>query len=414
MVRYLEAENSYTQAVMRDTETLQDGLYREMLGRISETSVTPPDRFGDYDYYSRFQQGKPLEILCRKRVAAIAREECILDSNELAKGRRYFRLGRWAVSPNQRLLAYQVETAPAFEASYEISLKDLTTGQTVDRIPNADFSLAWASDNKTLFYVRRDPWRIFRHTLGTGTERDVAVYQESKGGRIMLLLTSSKEYILTCLGSWPFSEVRYLKADRPQDEFRIIQPQQPGVMYHQVLHCGRYFFLLAARSGEEPRLFKTPVKNPGMSHWEEVRFHPTPVLMEGIAILSDYLAILEREGGLPRIHIQGLATSQYRHVNLKGDASVRNGDFDGNVLRFRCTSLVTPATTYDYNMKTRRRQLVGQEAVPGGYDPGQYASERVLATAPDGAKIPVWLVYTRISCGTRRGRSCWRPTVTVG
>jgi oligopeptidase B len=413
VIRYLEAENRYTEAVMRDTEKLQAKLYSEMLSRIKETDITPPSKIGDYYYYWKSEQGKPREVLCRKKARATAREEVILDLNQLAAGRKYLKFGNWAVSPNHRFLAYQVETKPAWISTYTIFFKDLNTGRLVDQIPNTHFHLAWAADNKTLFYGRRDPWRVLRHVLGSSSENDVAAYQYKDGSWLWLRTTSSREYILICRpgeAAWPYAEVSYLKADRPQDDFKVIQPRQPGTTYY-VSHRGRQFFIAASDSGKEFRLFKAPVNSPTRAYWEEVRPHREPVVIEFVEAFRNHVVIVEREKGLQKIHIHNLTTNQFHHVDFdepayavflscdEPESNVFLGlgatDFKSNIVRFGYTSLVTPLATYDYNMDTKHRQLRSQEAVPGGYDPGRYQAEGVFAGAPDGVRVPVSLVYKR-------------------
>lgn len=410
VIRYLEAENRYTQAVMRDTEKLQASLYSEMLSRIKETDLTPPSKIGDYYYYFKSEQGKPRGTFCRKKGRVTAREEVILDLNQLAGGRKYLKFGNFALSPDHRLLAYQVETKPAWISSYTIFLKNLSTGRLIDQIPNTNPGFAWAADNKTLFYARQDPWRVLRHVLGTSPENDATVFQ---GDWLFLGTTSSREYILICIpgdAGWPYSEVRYLKADRPQDDFKAIQPRQPGTKYY-VSHRGPHFFIAASDSGQEFRLFKAPVNRPSRPYWEEVHPHREPVVIESAGLFKNHLVIVEREKGLQKIHIQNLTTKQFHHVDFNepaysvflnfdqptdwGFLGLGPTDFNSHVLQFAYTSLVTPPVVYDYDMDARQRQLRSQEAVLGGYAPGQYESERISASAPDGVRIPVSLVYKK-------------------
>jgi oligopeptidase B len=400
VVAYLEAENAHTAAVMAPTQTLQQKLYGEILGRIQETDLSVPVKRDDYFYYTRTVEGQAYGIYARRHGSVDQPEEVLLDANELARGQKYFRIGNFAVSPDHRLLAYSIDGEG--DEAYTIFVKDLATGELLsDRIPNTYYTLEWANDNRTFFYTvldaARRPYQVFRHELG-GTA-DTLVYQEDDG-RFALGLnkTRSRRFLFIELGSPLTSEVRYLSAGEPRGEFRVMLPRVQGIEY-DASHHGDHFYIRTNEAAKNFRLMRTLVLNPSRENWEEVVPARAAVTIEGVDSFEDFLAVYERERGLEKIavHDGGGLLSHYVDfpepvytVSAGGNAEYRT-----RTLRFHYTSLVTPLSVFDYNMETRDRELKKQYAVLGGYDASQYQSERVFAAAPDGVQVPISVVYRR-------------------
>ncbi len=416
VIAYLEAENAYTQAMMKHTAGLREELYKEMKGRIKETDLTVPTRMDDYYYYTRTFEGKQYRVHCRKHGSLDAEEEVLLDQNELAKGRKYFRIGRFKVSPNHKLLAYSVDSSG--NETYTLRVKDLQTGELLpDEVPNTYYSLEWGNDNSTLFYTVLDhakrPYRLYRHRLGTDASEDQLVYQEDdEAYHLRLSKTRSRRFLLMSMESQITSEVRFLDADRPFSEFRTIHPRQHAMEYSVENH-GDQFYIVTNDDAINFKLVKTQVDNPSKKHWTEVIPHRPDVKLDGVDAFRDHLAIYEREGGLRRLRIRRLPDGRQYDVEFREPVytffPTGNQEFDTTTLRYSYTSLVTPRSVFDFDMNTRARVLKKQDEVLGGYDPSRYQSERLLATAKDGTPVPISLVYRKGM--VRNGRT---PTLLYG
>jgi oligopeptidase B len=400
IIPYLEAENRYTDEVMAPTKALQETLYNEILGRIQETDVTVPVKRDDYFYYTRTEEGKAYPIQCRKHGGLDAPEEILLDANTFAEGQKYFRLGNFAVSPDHRLLAYSTDLEG--DESYTIQVKNLATGELLpDRIANTYYTLEWANDNRTFFYTVLDaakrPYRAFRHELGAAA--DVLVYQEDDGRfNLGLGKTRSRRYVFIELASPLTSESRYLEADDPRGEFRVLLPRRQGVEY-DASHHGEYFYIRTNDQAKNFRLMRTPVAAQSSASWEEIIPARASVTIEGVDSFEDHMVVYERERGLEKICIRDASGALSHYVEFPEPVysvgATGNVEYKTNLLRFNYTSLVTPASVFDYDVHTRERELKKQYEVRGGYDAAQYQSERIFAKASDGVEVPVSLVYHR-------------------
>jgi oligopeptidase B len=398
VIPYLEAENRFTEAAMAPTKSLQEGLYHEILGRIQETDVSVPVKRDDFFYYSRTEEGKAYSIQCRRHGSTHAPEQVLLDANVMADGQKYFRLGNFAVSPDHRLLAYSTDLEG--DESYTIYVKNLETGELLaDRIANTYYSLEWANDNRTFFYTVLDqakrPYRAFRHELGAAS--DTLVYQEDDGRfNLGLAKTRSRRFIFIDLSSPLTSEVRYLEADDPRGEFRVMLPRRQDVEY-DASHHGEYFYIRTNDGAKNFRLMRTEVSKPSMENWREVIPARADVTIEGVDSFEDHLVIYERERGLEKICIRDGSGAFSHYIEFPEPVytvgATGNAEYDTNLLRFSYTSLVTPLSVFDYNVRTRERELKKQYEVRGGYDASQYQSERIFAKAPDGVEVPISLVY---------------------
>jgi oligopeptidase B len=400
VIPYLEAENRYTEAVMASTKPLQETLYQEILGRIQETDVTVPVKRDDYFYYTRTEEGKAYSIQCRKHAGLDAPEEILLDANALAEGQKYFRLGTFAVSPDHRLLAYSTDLEG--DESYTIQVKNLATGELLpERIANTYDTLEWANDNRTFFYTVLDaakrPYRAFRHELGAA--EDTLVYQEDDARfNLGLAKTRSRRFIFIELASPLTSELWYLEADHPRAPFQVMLPRRQGVEY-DASHHGEHFYVRTNDQAKNFRLMRTPVADPSIAGCEEVIPARAAVTIEGVDSFEHHIVIYERERGLEKICIRDGSGALSHYIEFPEPVysvgGTGNAEYKTNLLRFNYTSLVTPASVFDYNVHTRERELKKQYEVRGGYDASQYKSERIFAQAPDGVEVPISLAYKK-------------------
>jgi oligopeptidase B len=397
---YLEAENRYTDAVMKPTEPFQAKLYKEMLGRIKQTDLGVPYRLGDYWYYSRTEEGKQYPIHCRKRGSLDAKEEITLDLNELAKGQKFLSLGSFVVSDDGNRLAYSTDVTGFRE--YTLHVKDLRTGKLLpDRIHRVDFP-EWAADNKTLFYVTEDaakrPYRLYRHTLGTSGNDDLVYEEKDELYRLFVTRTRDKSYLLVNSRSSLTTEVRYIPSEDPSDAGRVILPREKDHEYH-VDHRDGLFYIITNKDAKNFRLVTAPVNDPRPANWKEVIPHRSDVLLERIDLFEKHGVVAERENGLPKLRVIDFAKDQSTPIDFPEPAYAVFGDanpeFKTDVYRFRYQSFVTPDSVFDYDMNARERKLRKQTEVLGGYDPSRYESQRVFATASDGTRIPISLVYKK-------------------
>ncbi len=399
VIAYLQLENRYTQGVMKHTEKLQEHLYEELKGRIKETDLTVPTKVDDYYYYSRTFEGKQYAVHCRKH-GLDAPEEILLDENELAMGHDYFRVGVFSTSPDHKLLAYSTDTNGS--ETYTLRFKNLETGELLpDEIPGSYYSFAWAGDNRTVFYTTLDsakrPFKVFRHVLGSDPRNDALVYHETdEMYHVRIGKTRSRRFVLITSGSQITREVRYLEADQPENEFMVIHPRQHGMEY-SVAHHGDYFYIVTNDEATNFKLMRAPVANPVKANWTEVIGHRPAVRIERVSVFENHLVIHEREAGLKQMRVRDLRDGSEHYVEFPEPVYTYwpgpNREFDTSVIRFSYMSLVTPRSVFDYNMDTHERELKKQQEVLGGYDPSQYRSERIFATAADGAKVPVSMVY---------------------
>lgn len=402
VIAYLEAENRYTEAVMKPTAEFQEELYEEILSRIKETDLSVPTKLDDYYYYSRTEEGKQYRIYCRKKGSLDAEEEILLDQNELAIGHKYFEIGVYKVSPDHRFLAYSVDTTG--EERYTLHIKDLDENELFkEEIPNIGYTVAWANDNKTILYTvldnARRPYRLYRHIIGADPNEDILIYHEEDDAFFLYISkTKNEEYLLMELGSHTTSEVHCLKADHPTEDFMLIQPRETEIEYY-VEHHGDRFFILTNDRAKNFKLMGVSTTNPSKENWREIIPHRDSVKIDGFDVFKNHLVIYERENGLRKIRIMNLMKDEVHYVGWPEPVYTfwknRNPDFNTNSLRFTYTSLVTPRSVFDYNMDTRTRELKKQYEVLGGYDPSLYRSERILAEAEDGTMIPISVVYRK-------------------
>lgn len=404
VIAYLNAENDYTKQRLAHTEELQEKLFKEIVGRIKQKDESVPVKDDGYWYYTRYEEGKEYPIYARKKGTLQATEEIMVNANERAEGKSYYAASGMNVSPNNQLLAFGEDTVS--RRKYTIRFKDLKTGNFLpDAIPNTTGSAVWGNDNKTVFYTMKDPalrsFKIYKHTLGTPASADKEVYHEAdETFSTFVYKTKSDKYIIIGSGSTVSNEYRYLDANKPNEEFKMIQPRERGLEY-SVDHFGDRFYIVTNKDGATNfKLMQTPVSKPGKANWKEVIPHRENVLLEGIEIFKDYLTLQERKNGLPQIRVKKWndPKSDY-YVDFNEEAYTAsigaNPDFDSQELRFEYSSLTTPNSTYDFNMQTKERELLKRQEVVGDFNPENYEAKRIYATAADGTKIPVSLVYKK-------------------
>jgi oligopeptidase B len=423
VIDYLEAENAYTDAMMAHTEGLQETLFDEIKGRIKQTDSTAPYRRGDYHYYTRYEEGKEYPIYCRKHETLDTPEEVMLDVNALAKGHGFYAVGGLAVSSGQNLLAYAADAVG--RRIYTIHVLDLSTGELLpDTISEVTANMAWAEDNKTLFYAKQDPTtlryhRIYRHRLGDDQRRatlgrhgasDTLIYEETdETYSCTIHKTKSRRYLMIRSHQTLSTEYRCLEADEPEGTFRVLLPREREHEYavdHLATRSGDHFYIRTNDRAKNFRLVKAPVDAPSREHWQEVVPHRDDVLLEGFELFQDHLVVIERKLGLIQMCIQPWNSTDLHYLDFGEPAYLayasNNYEQETSILRYAYTSMTTPHSVYDYDMVTHKKTLVKQQEVLGGFEAKNYCTERLWATAGDGTKVPLSIVY-------RKGLVCESP-----
>jgi oligopeptidase B len=407
VIAFLEQENTYTRAVMKPTEELQAKLYAEMISHIKETDVSVPFRYGDYFYYSRTEQGAQYPIYCRKCGSLDAGEEITLDMNQLAAGESFMALGALTVSDDGNLLAYSTDTTGFRQ--YTLHIKDLRTGEVLGDQAQRVGSVVWAADSRTLFYSVEDEetkrqYQLFRHVLGTPQSDDVLVYEEGDerfnvgAGR-----TRDNKYIVLESASHTASEEQFLPADDPTGRWIMIEPRSENIEYYSDHRDGLWYI----RVNDTSRTFRVvtvPVATPGRAHWSELIAHREDVMLEDLELFQSFAILVERSNGLPHLRVMYFdergafagPTPQIAFPEPTYSAHPHvNREFVTDKFRYGYQSLVSPTSVYEYDVKTNQSTLLKELEVPGGFDRTLYRSERLFATAPDGIRIPVSLVYRK-------------------
>ena len=398
---YLNAENDYTSGKLKHTESFQKKLFDEIVGRIKKDDTSVPFKDNGYFYITRYEKGKEYPIFSRKKETLEADEEIMLDVNKLAEGYAYFSAIGRSVSPNNKILSYGEDTLS--RRIYTIKFKNLETGEMYsDEIPNTTGGSVWANDNQTIFYTVKDDalrsYKIFKHKLGTSVSEDKEVYHEAdETFSTFVYKTKSDKYIVVGSYQTLSTEYRILNADTPDGEFKIFQPRQRDLEY-SIAHYDDKFFIRTNMDAKNFRLMETSENAIGKDNWKEVIGNRDDVLLEGMDIFKDYLVLSERKNGITQLRVRPWEGEEH-YVDFKEDAYLAytsvNPEFDTEILRLGYTSLTTPNSTFDYNMKTKEMKLLKQQEVVGGFNSDEYQSERLYATATDGTKVPISLVYKK-------------------
>jgi oligopeptidase B len=404
VLEYLKAENAYYAQMTAHTKGLEDTLYDEIVGRIKQDDATVPAKYKHYWYYTRFEQGQEYPVYARRKGSVDGAEQVMLDGNAMAQGHDFFQLAGLRVSPNEQLLAYGEDVAG--RRQFTIRIKDLSTGQTFrDELKNTPASMAWADDNKTLFYVENDPItlltvRVKKHVLGTDPVSDPVVYEERDHSYYMGVTRSGDDkYVVIGEGSTLSSEYRFIPANQPKAKFRVLAPREHDLLY-EADHIDPRGVVRTNFNAKNFRVMQVADGAVGdKKAWREVVPGRNDVLIDDIALFRNYLAIAEHSDGLARVRIKPWKGGGETFVK-SDDADYaaglgENREQDTDTLRYVYTSLITPSTVYDLDMKTGKRELRKRDPVLGNYDPANYATERVWATARDGTKVPVSLAYRK-------------------
>ncbi|HLW76896.1 MAG TPA: hypothetical protein VKS01_07915, partial [Bryobacteraceae bacterium] len=417
VIAYLNSENAYTDAVLHDTAPFQEKLYQEMLAHILQTDLSVPYRLRGYLYFTRTEEGKQYPIHCRRRDSENAPEELLLDLNALAQGHSFLGLGAFAVSDDNQLLAYSLDTTGFRQ--YTLQIKDLRTDEALPFRIERVTSAAWASDNRTLFYTVEDEttkrsYRLYRHVLGS-TQQDVLLYEEpDERFHLDVERTRSGAFLLLSIDSHTTSEVRYLRADQPIGDFRVIAPREDEHEYDVEHHpgptgdiAGGIFYIRTNSGGRTFRLVTASVADPRRDRWRELIPNRAEVMLAAAQVFASHLVLFERESALPYLRIVPLDAGVAAEDPLASSHRIEfrepvynaslgaNPEFVTDHVRFHYESFITPRSVFDYDLHTGEQILRKQQPVLGGYDPSQYVSERLYAEAPDATSVPISIVYRR-------------------
>jgi oligopeptidase B len=401
VVAYLEAENAYATALLEMSSAERDAIYHEMVARIQETDASVPVARGEYRYYVRTEKGRQYEIFCRRHGDA-APEEILIDENELAAGHSYFHSGVREVSPDHRLLAYTVDTSGG--EAYQLFVMDIASGKIIDGpIKGIAGDVEWENDSRSFYYLDLDqqmrPWRVRRHVLGDTVARDEEVYSEPDPAfYVGIEISRSREFLFVTMESHTTTEVRLRRAGDVASALRLVHERRADIEYHLV-HAGDSFFILSNEDALNFRVFEAPIDDSRREHWTELIAHRPAVKLEQIDAFEHHLVVTEREEGQKRIRVLDLHSRDSHHVHFEEPvytvALERNPEFRTRTVRLSYSSLTTPRTIYDYHMDTRAREFRKRDEVLGDFDPERYQSERIHATANDGTRVPISLVYRR-------------------
>ena len=405
VAKYLEAENAYTAAMTKDIQPFADHLYTEMLSHIKQTDLDVPVRRGEYLYYVRTEEGKQYPIRCRRKGSMEAPEEVLLDLNELAVGKKFVGLGAAVLSDDQNLLAFTLDYSGFRQ--YTLRVKDLRTGQTYADSAERVTSVEWAADNKTLFFTTEDdvtkrPDTLFRHTLGEKSSEKI-FHEADELFDIGVGKTRDKKFLLVEIESKDTTEFRYLRATEPEKDFAVFLPREKKHRYY-VDHRENEFFIRTNRStnGKELKDFEVaiaPDTMPGRQHWHTFVSHTPGTLIEDIEPFKDFLVVEDKTEALNRLRIYHFKESKWSSISFPepvySATAGANPEYDAETFRYNYQSMTTPPSVYDYSVKKGTSTLLKRQEVPGGYDPNQYASERLWATARDGTKVPISIVYKK-------------------
>ncbi len=400
VINHLTAENTYRDEVMSHLKDYQDKLFEELKGRIKQTDMSVPYLDNGYHYITKHEEGKEYPIYIRTKNAAQAQEEVLLDVNVLAADHEYFQIGDLAVSPSNDILAYSEDTLS--RRIYTLRFKDINTGKLYpESIQNTDGYGVWGNDNETVFYLTKDaqtlrPDKIWRHKLGTDQSQDVMIWHEADDTFYPFIFKSkSKKYLIQGSSQTLSTEFRILEADNPNGEFRMFQPRERDLEY-SIEHMDDNWYVKTNLNAKNFRLLKCPETKTTKEQWVEVIPHREDVLLEDMELFSDYIVLSERINGIRNLRIMHQDGAEH-YVDFGEDAYVAyattNLEFNTDILRIAYQSMTTPSTVYDYNMQSREKKLLKQTEVLGGFNPANYVSERIYATARDGAKVPVSIVY---------------------
>ena len=402
VIEYLKAENAYTDAMMADVSDLQEKLFEEIVGRIAQDDQSVPYLMNGYYYYTRYEKGLEYPFYCRKKGSLEAKEEIMINANEMAEGCEYFHIASISVSPDNKMAAFGMDTLS--RRLYSIKFKNLETGEIYEEsISNTTGSAVWARDNKTLFFAQKDqitlrPGKIFKYKFGENKD-PVLVYEESDETFYSFVYKSrSKDYIIIASTSTMSDEYQILSADDPDGSFRLVQPRERGLEY-SIGHFGNRLYIRTNLEAPNFRLMETPLTATTKENWKEVIPHREDVFLEGFLNFDDFMVVDERIRGNTHLRVIDMKSKEEHFVQFDEEVYTAwmsvNPEFSTEKLRLVYTSLTVPVSTYDYHMRTRKRELLKRREIVGGHNPEDYQSERLYAPAEDGKEVPISLVYKK-------------------
>jgi oligopeptidase B len=414
---YLNAENAYREKMMAHTDTFQNRLFEEIKGRIKQTDMSVPYKENGYFYITRYEEGKEYPIFSRKKENLEAAEEIMLNVNDLAEGHAYFAVGGRSVSPDNKILAYSEDTVS--RRQYTIRFKDLTTGKNLtDVLPVTTGSITWANDNKTIFYSKQDAalrsYQIYRHTLGTPAKNDKLIWHEKdETFGTFVYKTKSKKYLIIGSAATLSNEYQILEADNPTGNFRMFQPRERKLEY-SIDHYGDNWYIHTNKdSAQNFKIMVTPELKTTKENWKDLMPYDKNIYIEGMDIFKDHMVISERKGGITQLRVRPWDGKSEHYIQFGEESYTAstgiNPDFETDLLRLDYSSLTTPNTTYDYNVKTKKLTLLKQQEVIGSFNAKDYTSERKMVKAKDGTMIPLSIVYKK---GFKKDGS--RPVLLYG
>jgi oligopeptidase B len=399
---YLNAENTYRETIMSHTKAFQDSLYKEIVGRIKQTDMSVPYKYNGYYYITRFEEGQDYAIKSRKKGSLEAAEEIMINENERAKDKKYYATAGYDVSPDNRILAIGEDVVS--RRQYTIRFKDLVTGQFLkDEIPNTNGSVVWANDNKTVFYDVKDAalrsYKVFKHILGTPTSKDKEIYHEKdETFSSYTYKTKSEKYIVIGSFATLSQEFRYLDANSPDGVFTVFQPREKNLEYTIDHFEDKWYIRTNKDAAKNFKIMSAPLDKTTKENWKDFVPHRDDVLVEGMEIFKKYFVVSERIKGITKLKIMPWNGTDH-YIDFKQEAYAAgvsiNPDFDTELLRVNFTSMITPNTTYDYDMGKKTLTMLKQSEVIGSFKESDYTSERLFAKAKDGREVPISLVYKK-------------------
>ena len=397
---YLNAENAYTEEATKALKPFEETLYKEMLGRLKQTDLSVPLRRGNYLYYARTEEGKQYPIQCRRKGSMEGPEQVVLDLNEIGKGKKFASIGNTSYSDDDNLVAYGTDFIGYRQ--YTLNVKDLRTGQNLTDTAERITSVQWAADNKTLFYTTEDDVtkrsnQLWKHTLGQNGS--TLLYEEKDElYRIFLQRTRDKKYLLLNIGSTDTTEVLYLQASNVDGKFAPVLPREKAHRY-SVDHRENLFYITTNKAAKNFRIVTAPVSDPSEKNWKVLVPHDKDVLVQGIDLFETFGAVFEKSQALYRLRMHDFKTGKWNTIAFPEPVYTAfpggTPNYDSKTYRYNYQSMVTPSSVYDYDATTGKSQLLKRQEVLGGYDPAQYTSERLWATARDGVRVPLSVVYKK-------------------
>ena len=411
VIHYLEEENKYTEEILKPTEEFQAKLFEEMKSRIKEDDSSVPYKINGYWYLTEYQKGKEYPIHKRRKDSLDNPDEILFDVNPMAESHAYYKLGGLSVSPNNEMCTFGVDNVS--RRIFTIQIKDLKTGEILaDKIENTTGGSVWAADNQTLFYTRKDEalraFQIWKHKLGTSAEEDTLVFEETDDTfSVYVYKSKSRDFIIIGTSSTVSDEYRYINANQPDSEFKVFQERERDLEY-SIEHFGEEFYIQTNKDDAfNFKLMKTPIDKTEQNNWVDVIPHREETFIEGFEIFKNYLVIEERTNGLIQMNIKAWDKSEDYYLPFNEETytagSGTNPDFDTDILRYGYTSLTTPTSVIDFNMKDKTSEVKKEQEVLGTFDKDNYVSERIWAEARDGEKVAISLVHhkdTKLSANT--------------